>query len=46
MSASDYFQVYVEIIGEALRRVRKIGFKKFSQIKDLLDTVESTRSPR
>jgi hypothetical protein len=46
MSANDYFQVYVEIIGEALRRVRKIGFKKFSQIKDLLETVESTRWAR
>jgi hypothetical protein len=43
MSANDYFQIYVEIIAEAFRRVRKIGFKKFSQIKELLDTAESKK---
>jgi len=42
MSANDYFPIYVETIAEAFRRVRKIGFKKFGQIKELLDTVEST----
>ena len=38
MSSNDYFQVYIDTIAEAFRRVRKIGFKKFSQIKDLIDT--------
>lgn len=36
----DYFAIYMETIGEALRRVRKIGFKKMGQIRDLLDLAE------
>lgn len=44
MSANDYFQTYIDIIADAFRKVRKIGFKKFSLIKDLLDTVESKTS--
>lgn len=41
MSVHDYFQAYIEIIAETLRKVRKIGFKKLPLIKDLIDTAES-----
>jgi hypothetical protein len=42
MSANDYFPAYIEIIAEAFRKIRKIGFKKFNLLKELLDTLEST----
>lgn len=41
MSTQDYFQIYIETISEAFKRARKIGFKKFALVKDLVDTVES-----
>jgi hypothetical protein len=39
MSTHDYFQIYIDIISDAFRRVRKINFKKFFLVKDLIDTV-------
>lgn len=39
MSSQDYFQIYIEIIADAFRKVRKVGFKKYNPIKDLLDVV-------
>jgi hypothetical protein len=39
MSGQDYFQIYIETISDAFKRVRKIGFKKFPLVKDLIDTV-------
>jgi threonine dehydratase len=39
MSGQDYFQIYIDTIADALKRVRKIGFKKFNLVKDLVDTV-------
>lgn len=38
MSSQDYFQIYIETISEALRKVRRIGFKKMPLLKDLIDT--------
>ncbi len=39
MSGQDYFQIYIETIADAFKRARKIGFKKFNLVKDLVDTV-------
>ena len=39
MSSQDYFQIYIEIIAEAFRKVKKVSFKKFNSIKDLVETV-------
>ena len=39
MSSQDYFQIYIETIAEAFRKVRKVNFKKINLVKDLIDTV-------
>lgn len=39
MSTQDYFQIYIDIISDAFRKVRKIGFKKSNPLKELLDVV-------
>ena len=44
MSSQDYFQIYIDIIADTFRRVRKVNFKKFSILKDLVDTVEGIMS--
>jgi hypothetical protein len=41
MSQIDYFNAYIENLNDAFKKIRKIGFKKFALLKDLLDTVES-----
>lgn len=38
MSTVDYFQVYIDIIAEVFRRVKKSGIKKFAQIREIVDT--------
>ena len=37
MAPDSYFQDYVEILSEALKKIRKIGFKKYNLLKDLID---------
>ena len=44
MSSQDYFQLYIDILCDTFRRIRKANFKKFHLVKDLIDTVESTPS--
>lgn len=39
MSQSDFFNIYIETISDAFKKIRKIGFKKFNLVKDLLDSV-------
>lgn len=39
----DFFEVYIKIINEAFGKVRRIGFKRFAIIKDLLESLESMR---
>ncbi len=38
MAPTSYFNDYVEILNEALKKTRKIGFKKYNAFKDLIDT--------
>lgn len=37
MSSGDYFQIYIEIISETFRRLKKVGFKKHNSLKELVD---------
>lgn len=37
MAPNSYFNDYVEILSEALKKIRKIGFKKYQSLKDLVD---------
>ena len=38
MAPNSYFTDYVDILSEALKKIRKIGFKKYNVFKDLIDT--------
>lgn len=38
MAPNSYFTDYVDILSEALKKIRKIGFKKYSILKDLIET--------
>lgn len=42
MSQEVYFEQYIEIIGEGIKKIRKIGFKKVGLINDLINTLSST----
>ena len=42
MSQEAYFEQYVDILGDGIKKIRKIGFKKLNLINDLLNTLTST----
>lgn len=39
MSQESYFEHYLDIIGEGIKKIRKIGFKKINLINDLINTL-------
>ena len=44
MSQEAYFEQYIEVIGDGIKKIRKIGFKRINLINDLLNTLTSTSS--